>query len=107
MDKELLFSSALDDAEVEISRGKVRVRGLSRAEIHGMNRGKDPNPTLVEQRTVQLGLVDPELTLDEVQRWYTVAPAGDIQKIVNAVLDLSGMTDGADKEAYRQFRDES
>lgn len=106
MDKELLFKAQVNEAEVDLNAGTVRVRGLTRGEMHAMQAHK-ADPTLVEQRTVKAGLVDPQLSLEEVKRWYETGLAGDVQKVVDAILGLSGMTPGSDKEAYRQFRDES
>lgn len=106
MDKELLFKAQVSEADVELNSGTVRVRGLTRGEMHAMN-ARNADPLLVEQRTVKTGLVDPELTLDEVKRWYETALAGDVQKVVSAVLELSGMYEGSDKEAYQQFRSKS
>lgn len=106
MDKELLFKPNLSEEDVEIpGRGTVRVRTISRAEMHSINLKCKGNPAEVEWRSIAAGMVDPELSYDEVREWSKAASPGEIQLVMRAIIDLSGLKDGADKEAYQQFRD--
>jgi hypothetical protein len=41
---------------------------------------------------------------DEVGAWQAVASAGELQPLVEAVLDISGMTKESPNRAARRFR---
>jgi hypothetical protein len=47
------------------------------------------------------GLVDPELTVDEVRQWQANSPAGEIQPIVERINELSGVAGASQKDAYK------
>lgn len=101
-DKELLFKSRLPEADVEVPGvGTIRVRGLSRDEALRV-RGTSDVAT-IERRMIALGCVDPVLTEDEVKRWQMACPAGELEPITATITELSGMMEGAAKEAYREF----
>lgn len=99
MDKNLLLKTFFPEEEVEIpGKGTVRVRSISRAELHSWNKpGKDADAGELERRTVQAGLIDPKLTYDEVCTWFENASAGEIQPVVKAIMRLSGLSEGANK----------
>lgn len=102
-DKELLFKPRLPEADVDVPGvGTVRVRGLSRSEAMSLRASAD-NVEAVDRRMLFLGLVDPKLTEDEVSQWYAASPAGEIEPITIKISELSGMTEGAAKEAYKAF----
>lgn len=95
MDKELLFKPRLDERDVVLPAvGTVRVRGLSREEVLSIreDRGVD-----FERRMLATGMVDPALTYDEAGRWMAAATAGEIRPVTEAILQLSGLAQGADK----------
>jgi hypothetical protein len=47
------------------------------------------------------------MTEDEVGEWQAVASAGELVPLVDAVLELSGMTTEAPNRAARRFRGRS
>lgn len=106
--KEMLLNSELRDQpalkteEVEIPGvGILTIRAITRAEGGRTTRpwkGKEPTPTQVEIRTVQCGLVEPQMTVEEVERWASTASFGEIQKVTRAILRLSGMTSDGEEE---------
>lgn len=101
-DKELLFKSALPEADVEIpGKGTVRVRGLTRAEAMSLQDVK--GVAAIERKMLALALVDPQLTEAEVGRWQKASAAGEMEPIGAKVQELSGMNEGAAKEAYKEF----
>lgn len=69
----------------------VRVRGLNRLESAVINKRAKGDQALEEQLVVQLGLVEPEMTITEVKAWYRGAPASDVIAVAKAISDL---TDG-------------
>lgn len=104
-DKELLFNPRLPEAEVNTPLGTMRVRGLSQHEAHVVE--QTSGSLARERKILSFGVIDPELTESDVGQWQKAAPAGEVTKVALAVAELSGMLDGADKEAYKSFRDES
>jgi hypothetical protein len=104
MDKETLLKPRLPERDVDIPDvGTVRVRGLSRAEALGIQALGD-DTAAVEHRILLLGLVDPKLTAEDVAEFYAAAPAGEIDPIVSAVVELSGLAEGASKSGVPQVR---
>lgn len=95
-----------DDNRREVtlpSGASVVVRGLTRKEALGIN-GQEMTPDEAERRLLSLALVEPQMTDDEIGQWQDVALAGELGPAVDAVLDLSGMTVEAPRQAARRFR---
>lgn len=108
MDKETLFALRLPEDTVAIPGvGEVRVRGLSRWEVLTAQREQSKGVGAMERVMLRFGLVDPALTEDEVARWQKSSPAGEIEPVARRIAELSGIAPGADKEAYKSFRDGS
>lgn len=93
--KDKLLTRRLDEDDVKIPGvGTVRVRGLSRAEVLKIQRlGKKD----AEAHTMALGLVDPQMTFEEVQQWAAASPAGEMEPVSRRIAELSGIVAGADK----------
>ena len=110
VDKEALFAPRLPEDDVEIPGvGTVRVRGLSRGEVFEINklrRKDDDTGEDIERRTIAVGMVDPEMTLADVQRWQAASPAGELERVARRIQELSGMADDAAKATMLDFRDE-
>lgn len=99
MDIEQLFKPLLPEKDVEIpGRGTVRVRSLTRAEVHSMPK-KDPSDA--ERHFIAAGMVDPTMNTEDVRRWQESASPGEITVVVDAIGKLSGFTPDAEKEAYK------
>ena len=107
MDKELLLKPRLPEDDVEIPGvGTVRVRGLSRYEVLLAQREQPKGAGAMERVILRFGLVDPELTEDEVTQWQKASPAGELEPVTRRIQALSGMGEGADKAQYKSVRDE-
>lgn len=108
-DKELLFKATLPEGEVPVRGQVMRVRGLTRSEVMNLRSQVKSIADAIqrsaelEAKTLALALVDPVLTEDEVKVWQDSSPAGEIEPVVQKVQELSGLLDGAAKEAYREF----
>lgn len=101
MDKKDLLKRRCPEADVELPGvGTVRVRGLTRAEVktigEGVNDGKD-----MEAQALSWALVDPQLTVEEVQQLFEVAGFAEIQLLNQTINELSGIAGLAQKEAYK------
>lgn len=107
MDKGVLINrKAVEQGydEVDIAPGvKVVVRALSRGEVQDA-RAANASNTTYENRLIAAALVDPEMTPAEVGEWLADAPAGDSVKVMTAIADLSGLSEGAPKSRVRAAR---
>lgn len=103
MDKDLLFKPRLEERDVELSIGTVRVRAMTRAEATRF-KGEHEDVGKLERQMLAVALVDPVLTEDEVGRWQDAAPAGELQDVVDVVVELSGMLKETGKTNQHQFR---
>jgi hypothetical protein len=97
VDKAALLARRLGEGKHEIPGvGSVRIRGLSRAEILGLQ-ALDGGTAVSDRRMVSLALVDPPLTEDEVRIWQENSTADEIEQLTVAIAELSGMGVGAAK----------
>ena len=96
MDKAVLLKGFLPERDVELPSGigTVRVRGLSRQEAV---RVTDDDPSVMERRALAAGMLDPQLTEDEVEQWRGVAVAADVQAVAQAISEISNMDDKGGK----------
>lgn len=105
MDKDLLFKARLRERDVDIPDvGTVRVRALARGEVLAFQELGELEVQVYERKLLALALVDPVLTEDEVRQWQEAAPAGELEPVTQAVVELSGLDREAAKLAYQQFR---
>ncbi len=95
---ELLTSSLTEVDHVLPSGRRVRIRALARAEVLRIQTiGKDKALEL-ERETIAAGLVEPRMTPAQVSKWQAADRAGgDIGKLMEAIRDLSGLGQGAEK----------
>lgn len=96
-------TASTETVEVE-GFGTFTVRGLTRGEALAMQKQGAMDAAVLEQQMLALALVDPVLTQDEVATWQTVAPAGELQPVTEAVERLSGLRTAAFKEEMQRFR---
>ncbi len=102
--KDRLLKARVGEATVTIEGvGDLRVRGLRRGEVFAIKKateGKDVEAYEIKALTV--GVIEPKLTEAEVRRWYKAAPAGEIDPVVDKIMDLSGLGQGADKSGVQE-----
>jgi hypothetical protein len=94
--------------DVPLPNGKVvKVRGLSRYEL--LLNGKNTEDTaLIERRNIATCMVEPRMTLAQVEVWQKKASAGGaFGALSTAIRDLSGLGEGADKSDVQELRNES
>lgn len=102
IDKDLLFKARLPERDVDIDGvGTVRVRGLSRPEGFEVKQVKGERE--IEVAILARALVDPPLTDSDVRAWQEAATAGELEPIVAAVLELSGLVPPTMREAVASF----
>lgn len=111
LDKATLLKESITQDEVELpGKGSVVIRALTRHELHLC--GKDgANKKLtaeeVEALTLHYAMVEPELDVTECREWIKVANSGEIQRVIDKVMEISGFDPEAQKKAYKSLRDES
>ncbi|OLF07755.1 hypothetical protein BLA60_25845 [Actinophytocola xinjiangensis] len=104
LDKSALLKRQRADktAEVDLGEGTVTVRGLTRGEVTqaraaARGGGREVQIHAVENHFIAAGMVDPVMTAAEVAEWLENAPAGDGVAVMEAIQELSGMAEGAQK----------
>lgn len=106
MDKELLFKARLAEEDYDLPGvGTLRIRALSRSEALKVKSAGDLRTQ--EAQILAWGIVDPLLTVAEVNRWLDAAPAGELQEISARIAVLSGMLEDAPKNAYKSDGDDA
>jgi hypothetical protein len=83
---------------------QVGIRALTRDEVLEFQ----DLPTLAERENfiISTGMTDPKLSIEDVHAWASEADAGDLVAVSDGIATLSGLKPGADKDAYKTFRDE-
>lgn len=82
----------------------VRVRGLSRAEVLALQKHTGSGRGLLEIKMLALAMVNPRMTEGDVREWQEAAPAGELEPVTDAVEELSGVNDGAERAIYGGFQ---
>jgi len=95
--------------EVDLGEGTVTVRGLVRAEITrarvAASKGSKENQVAtLDNHYIAAGLVEPEMTVEEVAAWLAEAPAGDSVAVLSVIQELSGLAEGAQKSGVPGVR---
>lgn len=99
--KEAFLKTSLPEGTVDVPGiGTVRIRGLSRSEV--MIAG-ERDKTGWEVALLALGIVEPELTEDEVRAWRETTTTRVVNTVTEAVLGLSGMLRTSLGEAKATF----
>jgi len=105
--KARLLSNRLGEKTIDIEGvGEVRVRGLSRAEVLLVSKSGG-NAELLERKILHHGVVDPQVSEKDVAVLQKNAPSGDLEKLVDAINELSGLGQGAQKSDVPGTGDES
>lgn len=107
MDKDTLLKPRLAEGSHEIEGlGTIRFRALSRAEVLTLRAefAEDDTAT-TECKLLAAALIDPVLTEDEVRRWQSACLADEMEPLVGAVAQLSGLFDADVKGKMQRFPD--
>lgn len=95
LDKNTLLGAALEQEDVKLSIGIIRVRALSRGEVFRAQQAEDAAAT--EIRLLAAGLVEPAMEEADVKGWYETGAFGDIRTVLEVLFRLSGLEPGASK----------
>lgn len=84
-----LPTGRLATRKVELSGGEVEVRALTLAQSRIAGQLEDVERIVC---AVSFSTGTPK---EDVEAWLESAPAGDATKILNAIMDVSGLSEGA------------
>ena len=90
----LTAEAPLDEADVPVRGGRVRVRALTRGEVMRVrSQVKSIEDAIkrtaeLERKMLAKAMVNPQMTLPDVQRWQENSPAGEIEPVVQKVQEL-------------------
>lgn len=105
MDKNDLVRRRLPEDKIDIAGvGTIRFRSLSRAESMSI---RSDDTSKFEVKLLAAAMLDPELTEADAEEWTQAATPDEIRQVSDAILILSGMVAGADKESYKSVRGKS
>lgn len=96
-----LLSVGADEADYVLPDGKVvRIRALPRA-ISYLIAESSTSVAKADKLGIRHGVVHPSLTMGQVDAWMETVGTGYLQGLVTAIQQLSGMAEGAGKEAFQ------
>jgi hypothetical protein len=112
VDVDDLTSGEMPEEDFRVARGWIRIRGLSRAEVLVMNALKDKgilkDQASWECHMISTAMLAPTMSKAQVAAWHGADIAGgDVHHLVKALERLSGINEGAEKEAVTDFREGS
>lgn len=101
-DKSVLFEDRRPTKEVEVPPyGTFVVRSLSRQQAIAL--GDIEGADDIERALIADGCVDPKLSRADVKRWQEVATGMALEPLSDAIAELSGLNEGAEREAVERF----
>lgn len=111
LSKEQLLTPSVPTEKVELpGKGEVLVRALTRGQVHAnseaRDKGKKSNKE-IEAQTIVWGLVEPELDINDVKAWMDSSSTDEVNRVVSAIMELSGFDEEKQKEAAKSLRAES
>lgn len=100
--KARLLKPRLPEAEVDVPGiGVVRVRGLNRVEAMAIQGTKGEEA--IERKIIAFSC---GITEAEAGEWQKAGTAGELDEVSSKIAELSGLYDGAPKEAVKSLRSE-
>lgn len=98
VDKAALFVPHLEEDDVEIATGTVRVRALTRFEAGLVQQRAETDAK--DRLTLTYGMVAPVLTEAEAGDWMKAGKAGDLVMVVTRIAELSGLLESSPKATF-------
>lgn len=93
--------------DVKLPTGStVRVRGMSRMELMLSRKGTEDSAE-IERRMLAYCMVTPAMTTKQAEAWQRATGPMVIAPVTEAIRELSGLSEGADKSDLREVREES
>lgn len=97
---EALTAARLGEATVTIENiGDLIIRSLTRGQALALNDVESLEDK--DNLMISMGVVNPKLSIEQVQAWAENAPAGELGPVSEAIARLSGMTRDSGKDATK------
>ena len=84
-------------AHTDLYAGKILHDFARKAEVFALKKSSGVDEDAMDVLVLTSGMVDPPLTEAEVREWRAVAAAGAVEPVMQAILRLSGLGEGAPK----------
>lgn len=90
-----------------VGRGEVTVEGFGTVKIRALTMSEAVQVRELQGRIdqvyliISLGMTDPVLSPEDVEAWAAADAAGPLNAISDGIAVISGMSDGAGKDAYK------
>lgn len=106
--EQMLTVATFETKTIEVRElgGAVKVRGLTRGETHAFRRlaeKDDADAEALEHYLIAAGLVEPHLTVEQAAALKDQASRA-VSRIVDEIMELSGLLEGAVAQAAATFR---
>jgi hypothetical protein len=91
----------------KVGHGEITIDGAGTVAIRALTMSEAVQVRALEGRAdqtyliISLGMTDPKLSFEDVEAWGTNDSAGTLNAISEGIAAVSGMTDGAGKDAYK------
>lgn len=93
LSREEILAKRLKERVVEIPGvGQVKVRALTRDQVVKIRSDGEMDIAEMEQKLITAGLVEPQLSAEDVKAWYEGSPAGELSPVSEAITELSGLS---------------
>lgn len=87
-----------DTEDVQLSKGTVKVRGLSRQEWFFVGKTSEGDGDVAEATMLSIAMVEPAMRVKQVEAWRKrPGAATDVARVTEAVRRLTGVAEGAGK----------
>lgn len=105
---DLLAAKVPEDVAEIRGVGYVKVRGLTRAELHLLSKkdGGNPKAETSDLFYFERGVVEPKVTEAQARRIFETIGFGAVAPVISKISELSGVSKADQKEAYKSLRDE-
>jgi hypothetical protein len=91
----------------KVGHGELNIEGFGTVGIRALTMAEAVEVRALEGRAEQvyliisLGMIDPPMTLADVEQWASSDAAGPLNAISEGIAVISGMSEGAGKDAYK------
>lgn len=100
---DLLAAGVPEDVAEIPGVGTVKVRGLTRAELHLLTKkdGGNPSPETSDLFYFERGMVEPKVTEAQARSIFQSIGFGALQPVIAKISELSGVSRDDQKAAYK------
>lgn len=94
-----------DFYKLEDGSGEVQIRGITHGQASEVGKARESGDmSAATALIIHHGLVDPVMSIDDVESWMASDDAGTLEKLAQAIGRLSGLFEGAPKSGVPKAR---